>query len=72
MKIGRIVKLEDALSYAPVAGGVEYTDVSGARVFVPLKLLVRLYEGFKHQHEQACFQSWDEYCKSLFSVDESK
>lgn len=70
MKIGRIVELEDVgMGWIPVAGGVEYTDVSGARVFIPMALLVRLYEGVKHQHEQACVKPWEDFCKNLFSTE---
>lgn len=68
MKIGRIVELEDvARGYSPVDGGVEYTDTSGARVFIPMKLLVRLYEGVKWHHERNVDQPWDEFCESLFN-----
>ena len=71
MKIGRIVELEDAArGYNPVAGGVEYTDKSGARVFVPMALLVRLYEGVKWDHERACVTPWDEYCHNLLNEKE--
>lgn len=68
MKIGQIVELEDVRSgYSPVAGGVEYTDKSGARVFIPMTLLVRLYEGVKWHHERNSSQDWNEYCNSLFA-----
>lgn len=67
MKIGRIVELEDvAQGYSPVDGGVEYTDASGARVFIPVQLLVRLYEGVKWHHERNNTVDWDEFCGSLF------
>lgn len=68
MKVGQIVELEDvAQGYSPVAGGVEYTDINGARVFIPMKLLVRLYEGVKWHHEKNADQPWDEFCNSLFN-----
>ena len=70
MKIGSVVELEDVRSgWSPVAGGVEYTDQSGARVFIPLKLLVRLHDGAKWHYEKNNRGSeitWDEYCDSLF------
>lgn len=67
MKIGQIVELEDvATGFSPVTGGVQYTDKSGARVFIPTTLLVRLYEGVKWNHERNSSLPWDEYCDSLW------
>jgi hypothetical protein len=72
MKVGLIVELEDvAQGYTPVAGGVEYVDMSGARVFIPMKLLVRLYEGAKWHHERNSDQPWERYCGHLF-IEEGK
>ena len=68
MKIGQIVELEDVRSgYSSVTGGAEYTDKSGARVFVPITLLVRLYEGVKWHHERNSDLDWNDYCDSLFA-----
>lgn len=67
MKIGQFVELEDvAQGYSPGPEGVEYTDISGARVFIPMKLLVRLYEGAKWHHERNSDQPWETRCGNLF------
>ena len=69
MKIGHIVELEDVSvrGWGPVAEGIEYTDLSGARVFIPERLLIRLYEGMKYCYERNLPElSWDEHCDNLF------
>ena len=69
MKVGKIIDLEDVGSgFSFVFKGVEYTDIDGARVFVPERLLIRLYEGCKYHYEKnnTTDQSWSEYCDSLF------
>jgi len=69
MKVGKLIEIEDIGSgWTPVHNGVEYTDLSGARVFIPEKLLIRLYEGCKfvyEKHNQES-QTWEEHCNSLF------
>lgn len=73
MKIGKIVELEDVGSgWSPVTGGAEYTDKSGARVFIPIALLVRLYEGVKSHHERNSDLDWEDYCDSLFQKYEEE
>jgi hypothetical protein len=70
MKVGKIIELEDVLSgWSPVIGGVAYTDKSGARVFIPEKLLVRLYEGLRYHHEQNSDETWSDRCDRMFAVD---
>lgn len=61
---GNMIVLEDSARFTPFTHGVEYTDVSGARVYVPMKLLVRLYEGTKYNFEKKV--DWDDFCNSLF------
>lgn len=61
---GNLIVLEDSTGFTPHPHGVEYTDISGARVYVPMKLLVRLYEGTKYNFEKKF--DWDDFCDSLF------
>jgi hypothetical protein len=69
MKIGKIIELEEVASgWSPVYDGVEYTDASGARVFIPESLLVRLYEGVKWDFERKNPDgNWAEHCDRLFN-----
>jgi hypothetical protein len=69
MKIGKIVELEDAATWSPVCKGVEYTDRSGARVFIPESLIVRLYEGLRYHYKNSD-QSWESRCNRIFSKQE--
>lgn len=61
--------LEDAIRFAPDSSGVKYTDKSGTDVHIPMRLLVRLYEGVKH-HMELREVDWDEFCSSLFDEKE--
>lgn len=69
MKVTKLVELEEAVGYSPESNGVTYTDITGARVFIPMSLLVRLYEGTKEHFERrgVC---WREYTDSLFKEEE--
>ena len=58
--------LEDVTGFSPTQYGVDYTDTSGAKIHIPMTLLVRLYEGTKFDFERKGV-NWDEFCKSLFS-----
>jgi hypothetical protein len=65
--VDRFIVLEDAKSFSPTASGVDYTDESGARIHVPMSLLVRLYEGAKHDLTRKGVD-WKKFCDSLFST----
>jgi len=62
---GQII-LEDASGFMPVAGGVEYTDASNTRVFIPYSLLIRVYDGVKYHWERNGID-WEQFCDSLFT-----
>ena len=64
---GHCIILEDATSFSPSAIGVDYTDESGARIHIPMTLLVRLYEGARHAATQKG-DNWDQFCNELFSA----
>lgn len=67
MKIGKIVELEDVGSgWSPEHGGASYTDLSGARIFIPERLIVRLYEGLKWHHNNTHSNSWEMRCDAMF------
>lgn len=61
---GKII-LEDAVRFSPTYIGVDYTDESEIRIHIPMKLLVRLYEGSKYQLEKNGY-NWEEFCNTLF------
>lgn len=63
---GNYIILEDAKSFSPSVTGVVYTDVAGAKFHVPMKLLVRLYEGARHDATQRGV-NWEQFCNDLFS-----
>lgn len=52
MKIGKVVELEHYVSCSPEPGGVGFTETSGARVFIPNKLIISLYEVLKWDFEK--------------------
>lgn len=65
MKIEKgIVELEDASSFYPTTPYVSYTEVGGTKVIIPMRLLVRLYEGSRYHIGKQ--QDWDKFCGSLF------
>ena len=66
MKINNgVIYLEDSVGFRPNHYDVGYTDESGNRVVIPMKLLVRLYEGTKYHHEKIGI-NWEEFCNKLF------
>lgn len=64
---GHCIILEDAQSFSPNANGVDYTDQSGARIHIPIKTLIRLYEAVKHDAVRNN-ADWDQFCDLLFSA----
>jgi len=63
---GQTIVLEDAKNIS-VAGfaTVTYTDFSGTRIQIPMKLLVHLYEAARYDHERRG-TDWRKFCDSLF------
>lgn len=62
------IVLEDSTGYSPTVDGVFYTDISGTRIFVPMKVLIRLYEGAKYDIERKGYD-WAAFCASFFEED---
>ena len=63
---GTSIVLEEPKSIS-VAGlsSIVYIDISGARIQVPMKLLVHLYEVARYDHERRGID-WKEFCDDLF------
>ena len=60
-----VIILEDATGFTPNGNGTTYTDLSGMKIFIPLELLVRLYEGTKFDFERHGYD-WEKKCDMLF------
>lgn len=60
--------LEDSIGFSPTPHGVNYTDISGTRIHIPISLLVRLYEGTK-EHMERKGVDWVKFCDSLFNKE---
>lgn len=63
---GTSIVLEDSKTIS-TAGlhSIIYTDVSGARIQVPMKLLIHLFEVARYDHERRGID-WKEFCDDLF------
>lgn len=57
--------LENSKSFSVNTESIDYTDDSGTRVRIPLKLLVQLYEGAKYDFCRKGID-WEIFCKDLF------
>ena len=62
------IVLEESSGYSPTVEGVFYTDISGARIFIPMRVLVRLHDGAKNDLERKGVD-WEQFCTSLFRKD---
>ena len=60
-----VIVLEDAIKYSPTKDGVNFTDVTGTKFHIPIKLLVRLYEGTKFHMERNEID-WDRFLDDVF------
>jgi len=75
MKIGKVVELEHYTSCSPEQDGITFNEVSGARIHIPAKLLISLYEALKWDFEKKqksgllSHLTWDTYCESFFEKD---
>lgn len=70
MKIsnGRII-LSDAQSYSPNPDFIDYIDIDNNKISIPLKLVIRLYEGTKHRVERSG-HDWNKITEEIFKKDE--
>lgn len=59
--------LEDIRSSSPEKEGVYYTESTGVRIFIPMDVLIRLYDMTKHQISKS--ENWDEFCNNLFKKE---
>lgn len=60
-----------ALSDNPMEAGVD-ANIDGMRVFVNIKVITRLYEGFKYYYEgRYGAESFDDYMKEIFKINKS-
>jgi len=57
--------LEDCASYSPTSEGVDYTDITGTRIFIPMKLLIRLSDGTREYLERRGI-NWETFCEDIF------
>jgi len=62
--------LEDCASYSPTLEGVGYTDITGTRVFIPIKLLIRLSDGTREYLERRG-TDWETFCENLFENEKN-
>jgi hypothetical protein len=60
-----VIILEDAKRFSPDSSGVTYTDESEMTIHIPMKLLVRLYEGARF-HMDRDGTDWNDFCDTLF------
>lgn len=63
-----VIVLEDSTSFSSIEDGVGYTDISGTKFFIPMPLLIRLYEGTKYTFKKRGID-WDDFCESLFEEE---
>lgn len=57
--------LEDVIRFSPMSYGVDFTDESETNFHIPMKALIRLYEGTKFQMEKNGV-NWEEFCDKQF------
>ena len=69
--IDGICYLENARGYTPFKDGVRYKDLNGNEVYIPMKLLISLYEGVKFDKERHGI-SWKEFTDSFFDDNKEK
>lgn len=69
MKIsnGRII-LSDAQSYSPSLDFIDYVDINNNKISIPLKLVLRLYEGTKQRVERSG-NDWNKITEEIFKKD---
>jgi hypothetical protein len=63
--INGTVVLENIKRYSAGVDGVRYVDSSGSEIFIPIEILVRLYDGIE-EHIRGVGLDWDKFCKNIF------
>jgi len=61
-----VIVLEDLKAFSPYDNEVCYTDMSGTRISIPMKVLIHLYEGSKSILERRGI-NWKKYCDKFFA-----
>jgi hypothetical protein len=57
--------LDDVIRFSPMSYGVDFTDESETNFHIPMKALIKLYEGAQFQIEKNG-QNWEEFCDMQF------
>jgi len=65
------ILLDDHAGFSPTREGVTYVDKTGVSIYVPLKLLVSLYEGTKFDMERRGID-WEQLTNNLFMQQSEK
>lgn len=60
-----VIHLDEVRGYKPAQDGVFYTDKTGSQIFIPMAVLVRLYEGVQFDFERNG-GDWKKFCNNLF------
>lgn len=60
-----VVQLGKIQTWAPSISFVEYTDVDGNRIIIPMDVLIRLYDGAKYHIEKVYGINFDEFCDDV-------
>lgn len=68
--INNTIVLEDCSGYSPTVDGVFYTDITGVKIFIPIKLLIKLHDGTKEYLERSGID-WKYFYNKLFEKNES-
>ena len=63
-----MIVLDEVTGYTPTEIGVTYTDTTNTTVFIPITVLVRLYEGVKFNIERNDID-WTKFCDGLFKEE---
>lgn len=64
---GRII-LQDATSFTPHTDFIDYVDVDCNKISIPLKTVIRLYEGARHKFVKDGVD-WGKFCDAMFKKD---
>jgi predicted RNA-binding protein len=65
IKKGNVI-FEDIMGIDLNGETVSCTDISGTKIYIPMEVVVRLYEGCRHIKRKNGYD-WDEYCDKLLS-----
>lgn len=62
-----VVFLDRVQTFFPTMNNVEYTDVDGNRIVVPMDVLIRLYEGARYHIEQVYGMDFKEFSDDVLN-----